>query len=442
MQALKETVTKPGRRAIGVGVGLSLLAFGAPLAGTASAAHIGCGTTITANTTLHSDIGPCAGNGIIIGADNITLNLNGHQIFGTPEQDDGDSAGIRLPQRTGVTITSGRGPERTGTVRDFAAGVLINGGSSNNVGNLIIRDNTSPGGDAFLGDGIVLFRSRANRIINNLVTHNGPFDGIGMLGAGSDDNRISHNTVELTSTGGDTDAMSGGGTGIILNAFLDDTDPPVRGLSIYRNRVTDNNVSRNDNAGISNVSHVEGRVERNVVQDNGQLGETCFDFLGSNICQPTATPSNGIGVTVGPESEDRTRMFISGNTVTGNTGDGIVLGRFGLTVRENRVIGNVATGNGGSPPSQTAGTQFEDTDGYDLHDYASDGGRPAVYDCDNNVWRDNIFGTAFPNCIYEQHGQTPPRPTPPPPNQERPPPGGGPGGPIIIGPVEPGPIGP
>ncbi len=39
---------------------------------------------------------------IIVGADNITLNLNGHTISGTPGPGDGNAAGVRVPNRTGV----------------------------------------------------------------------------------------------------------------------------------------------------------------------------------------------------------------------------------------------------------------------------------------------------------------------------------------------------
>ena len=42
------------------------LAFGA---GQASASHVSCGDTITADTTLDSDLLNCPNNGILIGAD-------------------------------------------------------------------------------------------------------------------------------------------------------------------------------------------------------------------------------------------------------------------------------------------------------------------------------------------------------------------------------------
>jgi hypothetical protein len=38
--------------------------------------------TITRDTTLDSDLLDCRGDGTVIGADNITLDLNGHAIAG------------------------------------------------------------------------------------------------------------------------------------------------------------------------------------------------------------------------------------------------------------------------------------------------------------------------------------------------------------------------
>lgn len=208
-----------------------------------SAGAVACGQVITSSTTLTADVGPCPADGIIIGADGITLNLNGHTISGDPSVGDGNAAGIRLPFRSRVTVTGFRGAGGArGTVTDFNAGVLINGGSRNNIRNLKIRDNVGPGGDALLGDGIVLFHSAKNQLINNLVSHNGPFDGIGVLGVDSNDNRIQGNIVEETvSSEGD---FVYDGIGILINNFLDEQGTPRRGEPIRNNDVIDNVVRR------------------------------------------------------------------------------------------------------------------------------------------------------------------------------------------------------
>ncbi|HSH62021.1 MAG TPA: hypothetical protein VK988_20710 [Acidimicrobiales bacterium] len=55
-----------------------------PFVGEASAGQLSCGQTLTTNPTLDSNVGLCSWPGIIVGADNITLNLNGFEVFGVP----------------------------------------------------------------------------------------------------------------------------------------------------------------------------------------------------------------------------------------------------------------------------------------------------------------------------------------------------------------------
>ena len=87
--------------------------------GSAQAAPLTCGSVVTSSTTLTADIGPCADNGIVVGADNITLDLGGHHVFGTPQP--GDGAGVLVQGRHQVTVVDG-------TVTDFDAGVVMSGG--------------------------------------------------------------------------------------------------------------------------------------------------------------------------------------------------------------------------------------------------------------------------------------------------------------------------
>src|SRR5688572_13807111 len=49
------------------------------------ASELSCGDTITADTTLTGDLVDCPSNGIVIGADDITLDLNGHTVAGNGE---------------------------------------------------------------------------------------------------------------------------------------------------------------------------------------------------------------------------------------------------------------------------------------------------------------------------------------------------------------------
>ncbi|MCA1684124.1 MAG: DUF11 domain-containing protein, partial [Actinobacteria bacterium] len=124
-----------------------------------------CGQTISESTVLAADIGPCAGNGVIIGASDITFDLGGHRIFGFPGPGTGNDAGVRLPAKYRVTV-------RNGTVSEFDAGVVINKGRGNTITAMTITDNVGPD-DAFnaeLGDGIVVFDSPANHIMGNTLS--------------------------------------------------------------------------------------------------------------------------------------------------------------------------------------------------------------------------------------------------------------------------------
>src|SRR5436190_10859883 len=69
--------TRP-RRLVAFGVLCAALAVGAflvPSSSQAQANDVSCGDTITTSTTLDSDLVNCPNNGVVIGADNITLDL-------------------------------------------------------------------------------------------------------------------------------------------------------------------------------------------------------------------------------------------------------------------------------------------------------------------------------------------------------------------------------
>src|SRR4051794_27225861 len=72
---------------VGLAVVVILLLGGVvALSGAEAASSVSCGDTITTDTTLHRNLVNCPNNGIIIGADNVTLDLNYHKIDsdGTP----------------------------------------------------------------------------------------------------------------------------------------------------------------------------------------------------------------------------------------------------------------------------------------------------------------------------------------------------------------------
>jgi hypothetical protein len=128
---------------------LAAIAIAAPAAQAVAPAVVQCGQVITQNTKLAADVTGCAQNGVVIGADNITLDLNGHAISGD-ESATNEEAGVFNPGFDNVTITHG-------TITGFP--LVINAGEGGGSSGLVIRGVTGTGifGDLFVvGNGVLI----------------------------------------------------------------------------------------------------------------------------------------------------------------------------------------------------------------------------------------------------------------------------------------------
>ena len=148
------------------------LALAVSPAGAHSKPVVQCGQTLTQSVKLTKDLVNCPGNGLVIGADGITVDLNGHTIDGLVTQTDcpqgppEPGAGIlNYGAYDGVTI-------KNGTVQQFNNGVSggsdTNGMSDSRVHHLTVRDNRF--GGISLGSGGPAATTANNRIDHNLVS--------------------------------------------------------------------------------------------------------------------------------------------------------------------------------------------------------------------------------------------------------------------------------
>jgi parallel beta-helix repeat protein len=276
----------------------------------ARASTVSCGATITADTTLHRDLTDCAGNGLVIGADNIRLDLNGHTIDGNGADDPcaGDAscdAGVNNGDgHRGVTIAAG-------AIREFDVGVLVVNGSDNVLRRLATSRNNV---------GILLDHAAATHIANDAATDN---RFMGVFLASSDRNEIRDNRISRS-------ALTPG-------LLLDDSD---------RNRVERNVLDGND----------QGIVSSGGADYNDFVGNRLSLNLGSAISADHGTGNrvrenliadNGDGITVGFAR----RTEISGNIVkrSGSFGDPDA-GGFGILLDgsdDDTVDGNVVAGGRG-----------------------------------------------------------------------------------------------
>ena len=94
------------------------LAQGLPLSSPA------CGQVVHGNVTLTANL-DCTGDGLIVGGDNTTINLNGYSITGPG--DNSSKVGVAVPHSNSVVI------QGSGAIRNFQAGVLITGSENTNI---------------------------------------------------------------------------------------------------------------------------------------------------------------------------------------------------------------------------------------------------------------------------------------------------------------------
>lgn len=324
----------------------------------AGASHVGCGQTIVSRTVLDSDVGPCNGNGIIIGADGVSLDLNGHRVFGTSEF--GEGAGILVFRKTGVTIANG-------TVSGFDGGVVIEGGSGNTVRNIVARDNigrtTPTEARTRYGDGIAILSSQNNQILANMAVNNGPFAGIGLYSDVDPDHPRETSGVSSGNVldGNKSVANVTTRAGVVNNAATEADgvrlEPGTAG-----NLVINNEFSRNGLDGISLFSRANNNVIRNNTMD-------------SNGLRTTARRGNGINL-FGLANGN----LIETNRVTRNGDNGISVAGQNNTIRNNYAVQNALL------PPLGAALRF------DLRDTNTN--------CDNNQWVGNAFQTRNMECIH------------------------------------------
>jgi parallel beta helix pectate lyase-like protein len=151
-------------------LGLSLIVATAlsvavgPASGQASGPQPSCGDTITVDTKLAKDLVNCPNNGIVIGADNITLDLNGHVIDGDDAEfsdcppDEACDIGVLDFGHRGVTIKGGE-------VREFTFGALVVGASDSHVTGLVLKNH--------FFSGLLIAESSGSEIDGLTVSGNG-----------------------------------------------------------------------------------------------------------------------------------------------------------------------------------------------------------------------------------------------------------------------------
>jgi Right handed beta helix region len=237
-----------------------------------------CGGVVTTSITLSGDVN-CSGsgtNGINVGANSITINLNGHTLSG-----DGTHYGVYNSGFTGVVV-------QNGVISDFDYGI-VNFGNSSKGQSLRLDGNASAGifseanSDVFTGsyftsnfDGILVYPGSGDQVTNNWFESN---TSVGLYALGPTGMVLSGNKALNTSGDGfGIIAVSGTGqvTGNVANGnatygiYLDNPS-----ATSFKSGVTATNNRAAFNAGFGIWSSPAGSVDGNgnVVQDNGNAAQ-------------------------------------------------------------------------------------------------------------------------------------------------------------------------
>ena len=226
---------------------------------------VSCGQYLTENTVMSNDLLDCPGDGLVINADNVTLDCDGHLIDG--DGSGSSDRGIRVAAKDNVIV-------KNCNISDFYEGLaaptsnnfsLLNSNLFNNryyalttstslnavVVNNSFFDNTE--------GGVYLYKSNHSFVVNNSFFNN-------------------RNGVYLSYSSGSV---------VVNNSVFNNT---FNGFTLYNsvnNDVIDNVISNNDQGVVITSSSVNNNFSDNSVCSNSDYDFNCgnlANIFGNNAC--------------------------------------------------------------------------------------------------------------------------------------------------------------
>lgn len=312
--------------------------WGAPVASAAaSATVVKCGQVVTTNVRLSNDLVGCPGNGLIIGAGDITVDLAGHSITGVNATgsegvaDDGHAGvhiengtiarfflngiGLRSAPHSVVSNVTIRRIGAGGVEGDASAGVLV----KDSPFTLVVASTVNNDVNAFQSDGVDVLSSRGSTIKGNTLATNA-WDGMVLIS--SPDSQVTGNALQGNKN-----------QGLELNSGSD------------RSVVSGNYAAHNVSNGLV-VGAVSGvRVQGNELWSNADNGLFLFDVHGALVSNNRAG-GNGGGIDLEGGQNGSTNNELSNNDTSHNTSVGIVVAD---GANHNLVKANTSDGNQGAP---------------------------------------------------------------------------------------------
>jgi parallel beta-helix repeat protein len=302
-------------------------------------AAVTCGQELTQSTQVTNDLSDCPGDGLVVGAPGIIVDLDGHTIDGI-----GLGTGIRNEGHASVTV-------RSGTVQQFDYGVeLLPETRLNLVEGLTLQLNELAG--------VQVFDAQGNEVRSNVIDANG--DGVTLL-SGTTGTVVSDNTVTL-SRGWGLLVRDSNDNRLEANTVIGGGDLGIGLERASENTLLGNTVTGNSDGGIEiRLGSNGNRVEGNLVSDSGDTGILVDESNRTQLISNTTELMSDSGITLndandglvrhndlrfnpgGLEMGGSSRNLIESNNASNTTGTGIELlgGSFA-----NDLLLNTANENG------------------------------------------------------------------------------------------------
>jgi parallel beta-helix repeat protein len=282
---------------------------------------IACSMSVTTSIKAGNDLTNCV-TGLIIGADGVTLDLNGHTIDGQSVNNGVDTNG-----HANVIVENG-------TITEFSDGIYVAPGSAKNtIVNITAKTNSGKAFDVH-ANGTQIKKSYAVACGINVVAGNVLLSKISVAGSPADGIFIDGNTNTVEGS-------------VIAGSAGNGIDATGSGQTFTNNRIT--NTTGND--GIVVFSAAGTTVIDNVIGDSAGNG---IDITGGSL----KIAGNRIYHTYGNDGialSSATGSAISDNTITDSAGNGIDITGANLKVTGNRV--DDTTGNDGIALSSASGSK-------------------------------------------------------------------------------------
>jgi nitrous oxidase accessory protein NosD len=319
---------------------LGVSAVAGPAEAAPASTVVTCGQSITASIRLANDLIDCPADGLVIGADHITLDLAGHLISGVNAP---GSEGVGDDGHPGITVTNGT------IATFFLNGIGLRRAPGSAVSHMTIRKIGAggvQGGEVSTG---VLVKDSPNTSVSDSTVTNDvsafQSDGVDVLfSAGA---VISHNQLTRNAWDGMFVFVSPG-TSVVDN-ILDGNQN--QGIEVNQGSdhtlLAGNQAADNGSSGLVVGAISDARVEGNTLTGNGQgAGLFMFDLLNSQISDNQAH-GNGVGIDLEGGPNGSTGDRITSNDTSRNDGGAGLIVENGAN--DNLVAGNVSNANLGSP---------------------------------------------------------------------------------------------